>query len=440
MKSAMWAGALGTMFWFAAPAADAAATAPGESAIPLERAAEVFALVRTLCEADGGKLWGASLCAPIMLVEPKTRAILASQADADGVLKASGAVFVGTLPAKDNAANTATHWSGTHWTQLVWPLPDDAGRRSVLITHELFHRLSPQLRIAVVQGSDNAHLDTLEGRYTLQLEWRALAAALQTDDAQAQALAIGDALAFRAERYRHFPNAANDEAALEFNEGLAEYTGVMVGETAPERRLQAALHDLRAHVDDPSFVRSFAYATGPAYGLLLDRHAPGWRERLATAKSLHGLLPAAADLDADAQLDQRAARYDGASLRQSEQARELARQRAFADNLRRFVDGPVLRLPLQHMNIQFDPRNLQALGEHGTVYPNLRISDDWGTLEVGDGALMKPDWRMLILAAPSEKTSDGQLSGPGWTLRLKPGWQSTRGERAGDRVLQPVDK
>ena len=78
----------------------------------------------------------------------------------------------------------------------------------------------------------------------------------------------------RAERYRLFPEAAAQEQALEFNEGLAEYTGVRVGNPTPAQQLQAALRDLSGHVEDRSFVRSFAYATGPAYGLLLDRYLP----------------------------------------------------------------------------------------------------------------------------------------------------------------------
>jgi hypothetical protein len=353
-------------------------------------------------------------------------------------LQAQGDVFIGRLPAEENAANTATQWSGTHWTQLLWPLPEDAAQRPVLIAHELFHRLRPQLRVANLQGGDNVHLDTFEGRYLLQLEWRALAAALQAGDAPAERLAMADALVFRAERYKLFAKAANDEAALELNEGLAEYTGVMVAETESEARVQAALRDLRVHVGDPSFVRSFAYATGPAYGLLLDRHAAGWRQRLATATSLSGPLAAIVDADARAHepsLTQRAARYDGASLRRAEQVREKARKQAFASNLSRFVVRPVLKLPLRHMKIQFDPRNLQALGEHGTVYPNLRISDDWGTLEANDGGLVASDWRTLILTAPSAAARVGDVTGAGWSLRLKPGWRVVNGSRKGDWTL-----
>lgn len=189
-------------------------------------------------------------------------------------------VFVGQLPPDALAANTAVEWSGTRWTQMLWPLPEEEGKRATLIAHEMFHRLQPALPIAAAKGGENPHLDTLEGRYLLQLEWRALATALQADNRTARRDAAADALAFRAERYRRFPDAAQDEAALEINEGLAEYSGVMIGNATPEARLEAALHDLRSHVGDASFVRSFAYATGPAYGMLLDEFAEGWRTQL----------------------------------------------------------------------------------------------------------------------------------------------------------------
>ena len=43
--------------------------------------------------------------------------------------------------------------------------------------HELFHRIQPDLGLMTISGN-NAHLDTVEGRVWLRLEWRALARAL----------------------------------------------------------------------------------------------------------------------------------------------------------------------------------------------------------------------------------------------------------------------
>lgn len=401
-------------------------------------AGAVFEEAETLCLADDGQLWGQSLCGPMMLVDPGSRQVIASHADAQGALKARGNVFAGQLPADAIVANTAVDWSGTRWTQLLWPLPQDASRRSTLLAHEMFHRLQPALPIIAPTEGGNEHLDTLEGRYWLQLEWRALADALAATDAVAQHTAMVDALAFRAERHRQFPAAAQEEAALELNEGLAEYTGVVVGNPSPATRVQAALHDLRAHVADRSFVRSFAYATGPAYGLLLDQAAPGWRSDLAHhARDLGTRLaeatraPPQTDVTA---LRAAAARYDGPVLREAETLREQQRLAQLEHNRARFVTGPVVRLDLRSMRIQFNPDTMQALPGRGTVYPTMRLTDVWGSLDVTDGALMQSDWKAVFVQAPA--STEPPLQGPGWSLNLKPEWSLVPGTRNGDYVLK----
>ncbi|WP_316578663.1 hypothetical protein [Stenotrophomonas maltophilia] len=401
-------------------------------------AGAVFEEAQTLCQADNGRLWGASLCGPMMLVDRTSRRVTASRADAQGNLQARGEVFIGQLPPDAIIANTAVEWSGTRWTQLLWPLPQDESRRRTLLAHEMFHRLQPALSIAAPAEDGNEHLDTLEGRYWLQLEWRALAAALSAPDPGAQRNAMNDALAFRAERYRRFPAAAQEEAALELNEGLAEYTGVLVGNATPSARIEAALHDLRAHADDRSFVRSFAYATGPAYGLLLDQVAPGWHRNLGhPARDLGSLLAErmhSTPLTGEAALLTTAARYDGPALRETEVQREQQRLAQLERNQARFVTGPVLRLDLRSMRIQFDPSNMQPLPGIGTVYPTMQLSDVWGTLTVTDGALLRNDWKAVFVQAPA--SGKLPLQGHGWALSLAPGWSLVPGARRGDYVLR----
>jgi hypothetical protein len=86
------------------------------------------------------------------------------------------------------------------------------------------------------------------------------------------------------------------------------------------------------------------------------------------------------------------------------------------------------------MQVQFDPRNLQPPEKAGTVYPNMRISDDWGILDATNGALMKPDWSVVILIAPSA-VAGSRIKGDGWTLELKAGWKIVTGARKDDFVL-----
>lgn len=410
--------------------------------IPFDDARAVFDRAQVLCTRDHGRLWGVSLCGPVMLVEPKTRRIVASQADAEGRLEAHDGVFAGILPADQNASNTAFEWSGVRWTQLLWPLPPETMiDHDVLLAHELFHRVQPQLRIDLAAAAgDNSHLDTPDGRYFLQLEWRALARALQASDDEAERRAIADALAFRAARYRRFPGAESAETGLELIEGLAEYTGVMVGKDSAAAREAAAVHDLESHADDRSFVRSFALATGPAYGLLLDAVASGWRLRLTNDSNLAWLLRDAVGIEVktgDAAVAAVAGRYDGPALRVAEAARERERQAQLQRYRRLFLEGPVLVLELSHMKVKFDPRSLQPLDEAGTVYPTLRISDDWGVLEAtgGAGALLRKDWSAVVIAAPAS-VGQSPLHGDGWTLTLAPGWKLVPGARDGDWKLQ----
>jgi hypothetical protein len=389
---------------------------------------------KRLCDADGGRLWGVGLWGPIMVVDPGSRAFVASERDGLGVATAQDGVFVGTLPPDQNIANTAFRWGGVEWTQVMWPLPEAADDRGVLLSHELFHRV--QAGLGITGGHpENQHLDTVDGRYLLQLEWRALAEANRATDAGVRTREVADALAFRMARRHLFPRAAAEERDQEVVEGLAEYTGITVALSSPADRAAYTLRNIDRMTTVPSFVRSFAYASGPAYGLLLDLTGGAWRDRTRRGDDLGDLLAGALGVaplaGGDDAVKERAARYDGERLRASEQARHDRLQARAAEYRRKFVDGPTLSIPLSHMKIQFDPRTLEPLGEAGTVYPTLRVVDDWGILTVTGGALLAPDWTRVTVVAPK----DGASTGDGWDLQLNEGWTVAAGARPGTYVV-----
>ena len=162
----------------------------------------------------------------------------------------------------------------------------------------------------------------------------------------------------------------------------------------PEQRRAFAVFDLSRFVEAPSFVRSFAYAHGPAYGLLLDAADPAWRGKLASGQRPDQLLAAALSLPATSadDLQARVRRYDDGSLRASETQREQERLARLAAYRATLVDGPVLVLPLAHSNYRFNPQTLVAMEGVGTIYPTLGLGDDWGTLTVErGGALVAAD-------------------------------------------------
>lgn len=413
-----------------------------------ERARALFDAAGQQCQADGGKLWGKSLCGPIMFVEPATRRVTANAPDKFNALVEEKGVYIGRLPESETIANTSVEWSGVRWIQIQWPMPSDALQQRVLMAHESFHRAQAEIGLPAGNEQSNEHLDTLQGRYLLQLEWRALAAALKAGNDAARKQNARNALAFREARYARFPGARHAERALERNEGVAEYTGIMIGGGTDQARVDLALHDLAFHVPDPSFVRSFAYGTGPAYGLLLDRYAPSWRTQIvaqtdATPASLlaHALGVADAKPLTDAQVNQRAKAYDGAVLLASETKRAQAREQEQAAYRKKFIDSPVLVLPLAHPKVMFDPRSLFAMGEAGTVYPHAKFLSDWGSLEVRDGALLAKDWSQVQVPLDLARAGQrGTIGDKGWTLELADGWQLVQGQREGDVTVQFVGK
>jgi len=398
------------------------------------------------CQADGGRLWGASLCGPIMLVEPSSRRVIANQADAQGKLKAEQGVFTGHLPDDVSFANSSLDWSGVRWAQMGWPLPADAGQRRVLMAHESFHRIQPRVGLEPPRELSNDHLDTLQGRYLMQLEWRALAKAVAATDDKTRRSHAQDALLFRAARYRQFPGAAASERSLERNEGLAEYTGIAIGAVSPAERIALTGDDLVSHVSAPSFVRSFAYATGPGYGLLLDRYLPTWRQQIRApdtglSELLAGALGVKIASATDAEVARRAAAYDGAALLAAEQAREQRHQQDIARYKTLLIDGPRLVLPLHEPKVMFNPSTLVPLGEAGTVYPTIKVLSDWGSIEASAGALLAPDWKHLYVAAPDPHAArTGTIEASGWTLKLNDGWRIDAGARPGDMVVSPANQ
>lgn len=406
--------------------------APATGTISRPEAERAVADVRAALARDAGKLWGVDLNGPILFVEAVTREALGTDPDSAGMLAADGTMFAGKLPAEINPSNSALHWAGRLWSMVMWPVPADTVLRRTLLIHELWHRVQADLGLPMT-GPSNAHLDTPEGRLWLQLEWRALAAALE-HSGEARTRAIADALAFRAVRRGRFPAATADERALERHEGLAEYTGVRLASASPTERATRARAAIAEAKRMPSFVRSFAYVSGPAYGLLLDDARPDWRRALGGDADLGELLRVAVGLPAPdssaSAAERRAAPYALDSLRATEAERERRRQERIADLRHRFAEGPTLKLPLRSPKLSFDPHRVQPLDSLGTVYGGMRISERWGVLDAPQGGLVASDWMGVTVQAPTVTAGD-TLRGPGWTMTLRPEWELKPGARPG---------
>jgi hypothetical protein len=401
---------------------------PAAAQVEQQLAEQYFKEAQTLCERDGGRLWGVSLCGPMVIADAATGTIATNQP-----------APAGERPRTLGFVNGPVQWGGVTWSAFSWQMipKDDRAERGRLFMHELFHGIQPRLGLLAApdpSAGENVHLDSLEGRYWMRLEWRALARALGASG-PARTAAIADVLAFRAARHRHFPAAAASEHVVDINEGIATYTQFVTGSEGAEDAIRNAMTGLADAETGTSFIRTFAYASGAGYGLLLDALSPGWHRKITGASDPAQLLAAAAGVTAAPDAAAAAARYDGAQLRAAEEQRDREQQAVIAGLRRRYVDGAVLIVPRAGSG-SINTMGATVIPGVGTVFRTMARKGAWGSFDAQAGALVSTDDETIWLPAPVVVDAT-TLKGDGWTATVGPGWIVQPGPRPGSfRVVR----
>jgi len=383
-------------------------------------------------------LWNIDLYGPILLVDPSTRQVYANYPDSEGILKQDNAIYTGILPSKINIANTAIDWNGKKWAMILLPLPENKQERLDLLSHELFHRSQRTLGFDM-KSPDNNHLDQKNGRVYLRLELNALLQAFMAKTIAETKIHLTNAMIFRKYRYVLYPEAALSENLLELNEGIASYTGAAMSgrnELETEKYFEQNLIDFQ---HNPTFVRSYAYITTPLLGSILNRTEKYWNKQISNSTNLTDYFVTAFNLvlpkDFAVAASNITNQYGGEQIIVEETNRELAIKQLLAAYKAKFIELPHLEIRFEKMNISFDPRNIMPLEGQGTVYPTLRVSDNWGILTVTNGALLGTNWNKVTVSEPTTIQKE-RVIGNGWTLDLNKGYFVEKDSTNGNYILK----
>jgi len=235
---------------------------------------------------------------------------------------------------------------------------DDAS----LVLHEAFH-VFQRRRHPSWQGDEGVLLtypfddaDVLAAR---RLETESLRRALaETDAAKVERWTIA-ALEWRERRFaRLSPAEQAYERRTELNEGLARY----VEHASLDPRHRPNLPEAGFEVTD---LRGRAYETGHAFGVLLDRFVPGWKQRLEGQDPL-SLDRMLADALADSATEPGEFPYLQAAVERRARANVDALVRERAATREAFVADERWRVVIELGNPMFaegfDPMNLTVLG------------------------------------------------------------------------------
>lgn len=366
-------------------------------------------------------LWNMDLYGPILLVDPESRLVYSNYPDSAGILKPDGEIFSGILPNNVNTANTAIYWSGKSWAMIMLPLPDNKPERLDLLSHELFHRSQPVLGFKM-DNPANSHLDQKEGRVYLRLELEALRQALIAKSESEINRNLTNALYFRNFRYSIYPNSKSSENSLELNEGLATYTGIIMSGRDNNQLEDYLENQIAVFLNYPTFVRSFAYLTIPLYGILLSKSHKYWNHQIDNNTNLTDFFIKAFDLSIPDNLGVEVTNQYGLSEIDSDETKREERIKQLTSEYKaKFIEQPHLEIKFEKMSVSFDPRNIMPIEGYGTVYPTMRVSDNWGILTVSDGALLGTNWDKITLSEPT-LIDKNNVAGDGWTIDLNSGY------------------
>jgi hypothetical protein len=239
------------------------------------------------------------------------------------------------------------------------------------------------------------------------------------------------ALIFRTMRRSIYPGSDRLEATLEIQEGLPEYTGQRLAMQLTGEGPARVAKLVRDYEATPTFVRAFAYGTGPAIGFLLDQFDPAWREEVRKNRDIGALLAQAIHFRRPRDLDQvahaRARKYGWDEVDHSEAARDSARAPTMQGYRARLGAGSVLTLLQARDSLawSYDPTELVGFDLQSTVYPSGNFSAPWGKLTVDHGGvLVQNDFSWIRVGLPSGPIAADarEIKGDGWTLALNPGW------------------
>ncbi|MGH9835624.1 MAG: hypothetical protein ACREBD_09705, partial [Blastocatellia bacterium] len=398
-------------------------TSPAAAQVDQQRADAYFKEAAAICQRDGGRLWGVSLCGPMVFADARTRTLATNQPRP-----------ASEWPRVLGHTNAPLEWGGSRWAAYTWDfttaLPTPRVRAEFML-HELFHRIQPELGLITTGGParvGNAHLDTVEGRIWLRLEWRALAQALG-QSGEDRKRAVSDAVAFRMKRRSQFAKAAENERVEEIGEGLAQYTGIVATAATRPEAVASMIEGLAAAEQHETFLQQ-SYATGTAYGILLDDASTDWRRRVRSDSDLGQMLMSALDVAPVANAVEASARYGGVELRAAEQKRDEQRRARLLELRNRFVDGPGLLVP-SGGGATFNAVGATPIPGAGTVFVlPYRVRGDWGTLEATKGVLINDDGTRRL---PGPVRIEGaNVTGEGWTVTVAQGWTVRSGPRSID--------
>lgn len=397
-----------------------------ESYFTPEKASHYFIEINQICNRDSGKLWGENLYGPVMFVDRTTRRIVASKPDIEGLLKEKDGVYTGFYPKEQLLSNAPIKFGGTQYAMAPLPAEEDDYRIKTRAIHSLFHLFQEKIGIPVASFNVN-NMDEKEARLWIKLEWKALRKAINSEGEERQ-LAIRDALVFRGANRELYHKYAETENKFEIYEGLATFTYSLLCTNSREEFRRRLFENLERIYSMESYARSYGSIHGALYVTLLYEYGFDIKQINSDdadlgdmVRKVYNIVLPSVCRDVAGSL---AVNYDIESINKEEEKRTAQIKESIVNQASIFTQEPVVFLELESPYFDFEPEDIRSLDSLGTLYNTIRVSDNWGKLNVEKGGcLVSNNLKFLRITAKSFNSDKNHISGDGWHLILNDDWE-----------------
>ncbi len=373
-------------------------------------------------------LWGTNLYGPVMIIDRSTGKIFANQPDKEGLLKFKTGIYTGSYPKENIIPDLPFEYGGTTYAVAPLPAQVDEFMITTFAIHDLFliYLESKGIKGETTNKLANPDMDEKAARIWLKLEWQALRRAIESEGDERET-ALRDALIFRGSNRELYPENIDKENMFETYFGLATFTHSLVSTNSDKDfrfRLFRYIDKLYA---SPAYAFRFGYIRGALYATLLYYKGYDFKsidfssfdlgrevERIYQIELPRVCRDVAGSISFNYDLDR---------INAEEDIRLKRIQERVKNEMRKFIEEPVVFLELESPYFDFESEDIQTLDTLGMLYKKVRISDNWGKLSVDDGCLITNNFKFLRISALNLREKNGQIYGNGWHLILNDNWE-----------------
>jgi len=387
---------------------------------------ELVTSYKSECEKYSNKFFGVSLYVPQMFVDRQSRITYINPGEINDSLcnNSIKITCIDKLPDSISIANSDILWNGTRYAMFALPLPKAKEDIMELIAHESFHVIQYKLNLRPNTCS-NIHLDDFEGKFWLQMEFRALFDAIK--DTVNRDINIKNALIFRKYRHSLYPYADSFEQNLEILEGLANYTGWKFSNKTKDQLIEFLDNSINNLYTNMSLSRNFAYISGLLYGYLFDKACDNWYSEININSDFGFLIEKLYDVKIDRAQDLQTLanncikQYNGMEIYNKEKI-YFKRRKKLANRLKNklLYDNNIIAT-LEDPSFELRSNIILTIDTTGTAYNNIRVSDNWGILSTKAPGLLCNN-KFYISINRLKKVDPNTYQGKGWKLILYDGY------------------